>query len=467
MDGTSPKSNLGLGEAFSSAFPEHLCAWLEESGDLWQRPRTIAPGESSRAIAEEMLDRHVEEFGDLLDELDPGSPARSAGAPCQSSEQVGNRTPDAWPEADQDHLHPGLPGDLRPHPGHPGPDTSFGDWGPAFLGGLSRRERAGRARRRVQAFGGPTYNPVSPTHCQTNGWTLQGTSTSTGEWTLWRFRCRSWRCRRCAPRVNARDAERIEEALGPVPLDQVLFLTLTFDPARYGSPGAAWRETRECWKKLRDELAYRYGEGQGRGKRKARLVYVQTWEQTRNGWPHVHALVWSSALAADMKSRGSYQLIVRGEPRPVWRWGSQVLRGAAVRAGFGEVVDVQFPRRERGQLAAYLVKIASELTGSAKKDQTPVAAPKGFRRIRATPKFLEPARRSSGEYVGALLAAPLELVLDELEAGAGTFLEAAARAKGRADQWLRRPSARTAGKCSIPGASPPTELVATGATSGT
>lgn len=445
----------------TEAFPPHLSAWVEASGDLWKRPALLAPGAHRRQFAEELLDAHVEAFGDGLDDVETGAPERSSGGPCQSLEQVGNGDARAGSEALSGGVCPDL-GNAVPRAGGSAPGGRGPlDGGAALLAGLAGGPRARGDRGRPGTFGGRAYTAASPEHCQAGAWSLGLTSKTTGEWVVARFRCRSWRCSKCAPAVNRRDAERIEDALGPVQLDQVLFLTLTFDRTRYGSAADAWRACRDAWKRLRDTLAYRYGEGLGRGTKKARLVYVQTWEQHRDGWPHVHVLLWSEEIAADVRRNGSYQRTERGEPRPIWRWGRSVLRKAAMEAGFGPILDVQFPRKERGALASYLVKLAAELTGSAKKDQTPVDAPKGFRRIRATPKFLEPARRSSGEFAGELLLAPFDAVLEELDRGAETFHAAAEIVKGRIDRWLRPNRAPTAARCSTPADTPHTALVLT------
>lgn len=205
----------------------------------------------------------------------------------------------------------------------------------------------------------------------------------------------------------------------------MLFLTLTFDPARWKDADSAWRHSRDCWKRLRDRLAYRYGLGRGRNRQAARVVYVQTWEQHKNGWPHVHALVYCESMAEDVRRRGAFWKA--GEQRMVHRWQKQVLQEDAVAAGFGWRCDVDFPRKDRGSVAGYLVKLASELTRSdSKSDQAPIAAPKGFRRLRATPHFLAPIAGEaeafvddSGELVnlwsGALITAPLDLLELALE----------------------------------------------------
>lgn len=312
-------------------------------------------------------------------------------------------------------------------------------------------------------FGGRPYRPASPAVCMAGGWTVALVSIATGEVALYPFRCKSWRCTRCAPQVNARAAVRIEGALGRRVLDELLFLTLTFDQRRMTlrmlrkCPGIAleeaqerarawaWRVCGRTWKRLRDALAYRYGHAfkvsnprpKGRRRkawlsrrRKARIDYVQTWEQHRSGWPHVHAVFWAPEVARDVRRRGFFAGVdTKGEPRDLWRWTRQVLVPLAVRAGFGRIADVQFPRKDGAALAGYLVKLAGELTGSHSKDQTPVEAPRGFRRLRATPKWLSPVAKAASEWTGAVLGAPVAMVERALRAGAEGLDRAAAWAR--------------------------------------
>lgn len=252
-----------------------------------------------------------------------------------------------------------------------------------------------------------------------------------------------------------------------MPLDQALFLTFTFERAFPGGKVAAWRAAGACWKALRDALAYKYGHGAGRATRKATMHYVQTWEQHADGWPHVHALLWSPAVLADVARHGHYERAdpTTGEPRSFLRWASTVLRPMARAAGFGRVLDAQRPRRQAGALAGYLVKLAGELVGTGKRDQTPVQAPRGFRRLRASPRFL-PRIRSLGRFTGQLVAVPADQLEAAFNAGAETISAAYWKARARMDAWLRSALAPTAGSswhlpastttgCSCTAAAPP------------
>lgn len=221
----------------------------------------------------------------------------------------------------------------------------------------------------------------------------------------------------------------------------MVFVTLTFDQARWKSAAAAWRHSKDCWKRLTDRLRYRYGCGQGRSRENARIVYVQTWEQHESGWPHVHALIHCPELAQDVRRQG--QFWSKAELRQVWRWQKSVLQKEAQAAGFGWRCDVDFPRKDRGAVAGYLLKLAKELTRSdVKHAQTPIAAPKGFRRLRATERFLPPIRElgevmvdEHGELVslwsGNIVLAPL----DWIELAVSASQEYGVEALGEGLRW--------------------------------
>jgi hypothetical protein len=261
------------------------------------------------------------------------------------------------------------------------------------------------------------YRPYSVRACEEELWTLAMVNTTTGETALQPFRCRSWRCKRCAPYVNRLEHDRIEEGMENADTDALAFLTLTFDRKRYTKPRDAWYGATACWKKLRDRLAYHYGT-RGRGGKRARVRYVSVFEQHQNGWPHVHALVECRELLEDMTELGFYEREQDGKERKIYRWTRKVLRPMLLDSGFGPIAHTE-PPDSIGGMAGYLVKLAAELTGShSKQDQTPVRAPKGFRRLRATPGFL-PSRKREATWTGRLVHARTETL--EMAADCGKF----------------------------------------------
>src|SRR5690242_11542378 len=278
---------------------------------------------------------YPELWDQLLPALPGGAPARSAGGARQSLEQVGNGGVDGifgdaarvprqaalWGEAE--------PGRWDPADDAPGRGARKAPGGVVATGGDSDRALGDLATAPGEpcsgaVFGGKRYKAGSATACKARAWSVRQVNRQTGEIRLLPFRCRSWRCSRCAPQVNARDATRIETALGGLRLDELVFVTLTFDPKRWKSAESAWLHSKDCWKRLTDRLRYRYGCGKGRARENARIVYVQTWEQHANGWPHVHALVHCPALAQDVRRQG--QFYSKAELRSVWRWQKTVLQ---------------------------------------------------------------------------------------------------------------------------------------------
>lgn len=267
------------------------------------------------------------------------------------------------------------------------------------------------------------YSPRSVKACQEGSWTLAMLNRSTGEIKVKPFRCKSWRCKRCAPLVNKLEHDRIEAGLSAAAQGSLAFLTLTFDRKRYATKEEAWRATGAAWKRLKDKLCYHYGE-RGRGGRRARIRYVLTYEQHKTGWPHIHALVESQELMADMMQLGSYQATQRGREITIYRWTRKVLRPMLLSSGFGPIAHTE-PPENLGGMAGYLVKIAAELTGShAKQDQTPIRAPKGFRRLRATPGFL-PSRKTANDWTGKLEKCKTETIERALKDGKYQFKDMA------------------------------------------
>jgi len=172
-------------------------------------------------------------------------------------------------------------------------------------------------------------------------------------------------------------------------------------PAResYAYLSQAWRE------RLRKPLARRLG----------KLAYVQTWESQRDGWAHVNLVLAGGALDAVLAGGWKPAKFNRklGRVTRVVRFHDE-LRELAVSAGFGERVWIE-PLRgdgdgDRERLAAYFAKIAREFTRSAHKahDQRPLEAPRGFRRLRSSVRFL-PARPASS-FAGRFERSPVENV---------------------------------------------------------
>lgn len=189
-------------------------------------------------------------------------------------------------------------------------------------------------------------------------------------------------------------------------------LTLPGSWRRHGTAWNAYKKAGALWNdRLRKRLKRLYG----------RFRYVQTWESHRDGFPHLNVVLGGDDLIADVDARGyGPERVVRGptgrERRtrvPRWR---ALWRELATETGFGPVVWVErledvedAPERTTDGLAAYMVKLAhnlgaspaAELTGHTAKEQTPLAAPRGFRRLRTSHRLLPP-RHSDPDWTGKL-----------------------------------------------------------------
>jgi hypothetical protein len=263
------------------------------------------------------------------------------------------------------------------------------------------RQKPGRAsaQSREEPAGARTRQLSSVEACEADAWSLVlGARDRSGKPIAVPFRCGSWRCSRCAWRVAREDYRRIEFAATSRP--EWLYVVLTFDPARGSTPWKAYAKAGALWhKRLRRRLERVYG----------RLEYVQTWEQTRAGWPHVNLLLRSDALMRDVHARGlerrpvkpkNGKRVDRWATFPKWRaW----FRAQAIASGFGRIVWVEHVGQSSA-MAAYLTKVAGEFIRSELKhgDQRPTTAPRGFRRLRSSQKLLPPRERSSGEWIGGI-----------------------------------------------------------------
>jgi hypothetical protein len=218
-----------------------------------------------------------------------------------------------------------------------------------------------------------------------------------------RFLCGSWRCRRC---VRWRGAIDWARCAGAVQSKRWwLYIVLTFDPSQYGGAWEAYLQAGRNWHNhLKPALQAKGG----------KLAYIQTWEAHRSGWPHANLLVtgdqlrsWVEGMGVELGSTTNGRSSRATKfPRGFRDW----LVDKATAAGFGsvlwvEVIDDEVPQA----LAGYLTKLARELTGAGaggKADQSPLAAPRHFRRIRASrgllPKQLAGAANEAAKFTGCL-----------------------------------------------------------------
>jgi len=258
------------------------------------------------------------------------------------------------------------------------------------------------------------------------GWSFAYVNRTTGEAGVGLYGCSSWRCPYCAPRVFARDRDRIEAGLAAGGREW-LAVTLTFDPRRWRGTWAAFRGAYPAWSRLAKRLRRAYGD----------VRYIAVAERHRSGWPHLHVLLRGARLL-DAWREGSRQLgpfrrggkvIYPTEPA----WVRYVLRPLASECGFGTVVDGQQLDGHEA-CAAYLTSTqdgtlerasssmgrrAAELVTSpgegGKAYQLPLNAPAHFRRIRASRDLLEPHRRPGNPAVLLAIVKRPERSIAELD----------------------------------------------------
>ena len=230
--------------------------------------------------------------------------------------------------------------------------------------------------------------PKSSQACINDAWHLSLASKKTGECVRIPFKCKSWRCPRCARSVAATDFSRIRDGLIDCDPNELVFLVLTLDQRAEEANGLTARTSyatvQRRWQTLIQRIRRDYGE----------TKVVRTTEQHRTGWPHINVVLKSPGLSASLKGRFD-----RGA-----RAVSGSLRDAIVSAGFGPVGWVDRPR-DATAIAGYIVKLAHRetLVGEVVKlSQLPVMAPFRTRRLNATPGFLPKKLGSTGEWTGEL-----------------------------------------------------------------
>lgn len=225
--------------------------------------------------------------------------------------------------------------------------------------------------------------------CEHRAWSILTWRRGTGENPQTKtFRCRSWRHEgQCRNECGACDFRRIDDAVKLH--DFWTYVVLTYPHRLWPVKEALFRFGLVSWSRLRKTLTRAFGA----------LGYIQTWETHRSGWPHVNVLITNPRVYA----------LANGQTRcdrPDW------LKPLAVQAGFGPICYAE-AMRDGSKMAGYLTKLALELAGAAHKNQTPVNAPRHFRRIRASRGMLA-KRFKDPDITGQLFRVPLKCLQAQL-----------------------------------------------------
>lgn len=263
-------------------------------------------------------------------------------------------------------------------------------------------------------------------------------------------RCRNWRhAGPCARWRASQDYARMREAFAKHDRAHMVYFVLTLDPSAWDGDGwqgpatsrkagavrdrdaisAAYKALVQCWTEFRRQLSRRYTwtDPEG-GIHRPDIKYVSTVESHRSGWPHINVVMVCQDIADEVRA------LADGRDLDVW---SRHAKGREVarrlfsleleRSGFGPIAFAELaePTASDGgdRLAAYLLKLSAsdgeawdgestrglvdsiegrQVAEIAKLSQVPYVAPKGFRRLRSSPKFLPPAHKGDGEWTGGL-----------------------------------------------------------------
>ena len=256
-------------------------------------------------------------------------------------------------------------------------------------------------------------NHVSAVHdskcvraCKAGAWTLATIKKTSGETNLFPYKCRSWRHTDsdCSKWKADHDFKRIEAGLKKRQGWVLLVLTLF---RKNLTPEEEYKlltpKIYSLWKWIQ-----RNYEGE--------VAYIALVEEHKDGFPHVNMCIHSSGFLAAMKSN--------------WRSCRQKLNKAAVRCGFGFRIWAEVVHSDKA-IAGYFAKLVNEFT---KTRQTPVGAPRHFRRLRASRGLLPPVYKNK-DFTGGILQMPIVDVL-------GLAPEAIQRvlAKEQAKEYVINPS---------------------------
>jgi len=210
------------------------------------------------------------------------------------------------------------------------------------------------------------------------------------------FRCRSWRHEgECRQWCGKCDFRRCQHALNA--FDHWSFLVLTYRKQAWPDTHVLFRSSVQHFYALRKRLEKVIG----------KFRYIQTWEITQKGTPHVNVAISSQKLTELIEDQGAWVADDRRKLGMRWAWydvqnsfKGAVLEPMQTASGFGKVSTLE-PMNDSDRMAGYMTKLAKELVGAGTKSQVPVNAPPHWRRIRASQHTLPP-RAKDEDLTGSL-----------------------------------------------------------------
>jgi hypothetical protein len=198
-------------------------------------------------------------------------------------------------------------------------------------------------------------------------------------------------------------------ALAPVEPRHVLFSVLTLKNVPSTNEGRykAFRELAKKWRSLVRLIRRELGP----------VRYVATTEVHRSGVPHLNVVIECATLA-DMAGEVPADKLERKNARAT-NDAAKYLKPRAVRRGFGYILTVERALSVE-DVSYYVTKLAGDMESRAperidgrlvgevtKMSQVPEQAPRHFRRLWYTTRFLPP-RKKVTEWTGCLVTTPAE-----------------------------------------------------------
>lgn len=194
------------------------------------------------------------------------------------------------------------------------------------------------------------------------------------------FRCRSWRhTGECAQWRAKSDYARIVEGMSKH--EHWSHVVLTYHNWDGRELTQLWRQSLSNWAKLRKRLKREYKD----------YKYIQTWEVTRKGCPHCHMAIASPHIQG-LAERIPQHLDILARKAIGQRNFDTILGHHATDCGFGPKGFIEPIWGQEG-FVLYLEKLKRELTMSASKSQSPLEAPRHFRRMRASVGLIPPPHK--------------------------------------------------------------------------
>lgn len=163
-----------------------------------------------------------------------------------------------------------------------------------------------------------------------------------------RYKCGSWRCKRCSIELSQRQFRKIQSSLDD--LKYVTFLTLTFDPKKLNNEEAEEKEGK-MWRYLYTYLTREIG--------KHEYYWVREWH--KDGRLHKHVLITSKKLweiCEGVYCEADREKLIKSKKGKYYEF-KMWLESVVVGRGYGKICDLERPRSQDA-ITKYCVKEATK-----------------------------------------------------------------------------------------------------------